>query len=366
MQCLVAIKRSIILNMEIGILTFHWATNYGAILQAYCLQEYLIALGHEASIINYKPKKYDFSWFNFIRHPGLLKTIGRQLTNHKKERLLIPFRTKYLKTTKRYYSLTEFGPEINNYDVLISGSDQVLNPYFTMHGEDGTPTSVYWLKSGKETAKRIGYAVSFGCEIYPEKALSIASTWSNGFDAIGVREKTGLYILEQIGYEGKKNIVPDPTILIGRELFRKLGISIPTQKDNYTCVYMLRHEIRIKGDVKYIDDNHKPLAMEQWIQTIINAKQLITNSYHGTIMAIIAHVPFAVLLETGSDRGMNDRFYTLLTKIGVKDRLSTTIDETLSVLQRPMDFAKLDIAISKYRIEGERYISDNIITSKFV
>lgn len=29
------------LNTKIGILTFHWSTNYGAILQAYCLQEYL-------------------------------------------------------------------------------------------------------------------------------------------------------------------------------------------------------------------------------------------------------------------------------------------------------------------------------------
>lgn len=47
--------------MKIGILTFHWATNYGAVLQSYALQEYLSAHGHEVCIINYKPKNYDIS-----------------------------------------------------------------------------------------------------------------------------------------------------------------------------------------------------------------------------------------------------------------------------------------------------------------
>ena len=44
--------------MKIGIVTFHWATNYGAILQAYALQNYLKKNGHEVFIINYRPKQY--------------------------------------------------------------------------------------------------------------------------------------------------------------------------------------------------------------------------------------------------------------------------------------------------------------------
>ena len=52
--------------MKIGILTFHWATNYGAVLQSYALQEYLSAHGHEVCIINYKPKNYDISLLNIF------------------------------------------------------------------------------------------------------------------------------------------------------------------------------------------------------------------------------------------------------------------------------------------------------------
>ena len=38
-----------------GILTFHWAANYGAVLQACALQTYLSRAGHDAEIIDYRP-----------------------------------------------------------------------------------------------------------------------------------------------------------------------------------------------------------------------------------------------------------------------------------------------------------------------
>ena len=41
--------------MKIGILTFHCAVNYGAVLQAYALQEILRSLGHEVYVIDYRP-----------------------------------------------------------------------------------------------------------------------------------------------------------------------------------------------------------------------------------------------------------------------------------------------------------------------
>lgn len=47
--------------MKIGIITFHWATNYGAVIQAYALQEAVASLGHDVKIINYKPSQYDDS-----------------------------------------------------------------------------------------------------------------------------------------------------------------------------------------------------------------------------------------------------------------------------------------------------------------
>ena len=41
--------------MKIGILTFHRAINYGAILQCYALSETLKDLGHDVWIVDYRP-----------------------------------------------------------------------------------------------------------------------------------------------------------------------------------------------------------------------------------------------------------------------------------------------------------------------
>ena len=42
--------------MKIGILTFHFSNNYGALFQAYGLRNYLKDLGHDVEFINYQPE----------------------------------------------------------------------------------------------------------------------------------------------------------------------------------------------------------------------------------------------------------------------------------------------------------------------
>ena len=142
--------------MKIGILTFHWATNYGAILQCYALQEFLREEGHIVEVINYKPRKYDF-WFKYLKRPWLVCHILKDIVAYKKEKKLRHFRNKMLVQTKRFYLTEELYKSKLYYDLIISGSDQVLNPSFTIGGED-RPTSVYYLASFP-SSRRIGYAV---------------------------------------------------------------------------------------------------------------------------------------------------------------------------------------------------------------
>ena len=347
--------------MKIGIFTFHWSTNYGAILQAYCLQEYLLEQGHEVEIVNYKPRKYDFSWLTFVRHPRMIKRLNRTLANRRKEQLLVTFRNQHLRLTKRYSSVNEFDADLDKYDVLISGSDQVLNPNITMQGEDDKPCSAYWLAFVRGTQKRIGYAVSFGFESYPENAVDMVKEWVNGFNAIGVREHSGINILKQLQYNGISTITPDPTILMGADLFRRLKVEVPVIKEDYSCVYMLRHEINIEGNIRYIDELHQPLSLEDWLNRIVKAQNLITNSYHGMIMAMLAHVPFVVLLEKGSESGMNDRFFTLSSELGIENRFAHTLEEAQLILKEPMDFDRIDERIDRFRQLGITFINQNII-----
>lgn len=347
--------------MKIGIITFHWATNYGAILQSFCLQEFLRSQGHDVEIINYKPKQYDFSWFRILRHPSLWQSIPKKLIERKKEKLLLPFRNKNLNITKRFCYGKEIEDYASKYDLIISGSDQILNHGFTLYGEDMKPASAYYLGFAPQNCKKVGYAVSFGCTDYPEKASVYASQWIHNFDCIGVRECTGLKILEQLSYSKTATIVPDPTVLYGKQLYSDLGINIPAQKEDYTCVYMLRHEIKVKGNVIYIDEINEPVTLEEWLYLISSAKGLITNSYHGMIMAILAHVPFVALLETGSGSGMNDRFFTLLSQLGLEDRIVCSVDDANLKMKQVIDFQSVDMKIKEYSKIGVKFLQKCVL-----
>lgn len=73
--------------MKIGILTFHWATNYGAVLQCYALQSYLESMGHDVKVINYKPRQYDDNLYTFLRFRKFLN-LEEYFNNRKKESVL--------------------------------------------------------------------------------------------------------------------------------------------------------------------------------------------------------------------------------------------------------------------------------------
>ena len=343
--------------MKIGILTFHWATNYGAVLQCYALQKYLEELGHNVEIINYKPSRYDISLWSLIRSPRLLLNWKSYKLKYAKEQKLETFRQKYLNCTKRYYTNEELSILSDNYDVVLSGSDQILNSFYTLQGERRyKPTSTYYLTFAGNKTRKIGYAVSFGCESYPEEAKQYMKNWIHNFDAISVREKTGLDILKDVKYNKDTQLVPDPTLLLGKQFFKLIGVDIPDTKKDYLCVYMLRWRCEFDGNVQYIDDENNPLTMEQWLGTIANAQALITNSYHGVIMAILAHVPFVVLLEKGSGKGMNDRFYTLLSQLGMTNRIANEEKDVNSVLENPIDFDNIDAKIELYRKNGVEFL----------
>ena len=106
--------------MNIGILTFHWATNYGAIMQCYALQSYLTSVGHNVKIINYKPRQYDNSFCNFLRHRKFLN-LGEYIDAQKKENALIPFRRNHLNLTDRLYTYSSISEIASQFDLIISG-----------------------------------------------------------------------------------------------------------------------------------------------------------------------------------------------------------------------------------------------------
>ncbi|WP_303011248.1 polysaccharide pyruvyl transferase family protein [uncultured Bacteroides sp.] len=354
--------------MRIGILTFHWATNYGAVLQSYALQTYLEKKGYAVDIINYQPKKYDntikrrFRTLRSFLH--FCFNFRKELLDIKKECALKQFRMKYLNLTPRFYTQEELVQSANDYDILISGSDQVLNPAYVLYGEKGI-TSTYFLNYATHP-KKIGYAVSFGCITYPSDALTFAEKWIQSFDKIGVRESTGIDILGQLHFMKEYQVVPDPTVLLGSKMFEKLSLKIINKKQTY--VYMLHDRKVVTGyqpvnnePIVYAEYNSDDISMEKWLESIASSSHFITNSYHGMIMALLFHVPFVVLLESGKAMGMNDRFTTLLSRLDLSNRISeNTVEHITKTFEYGIDWLTVDQFMFEYRKVGENFLKFNL------
>lgn len=153
--------------MKIGILTFHAAHNYGAVLQVQGLQEFLKMSGHEVEIIDYRPRYLTsvYAAFSFptklIRHPlralHLLSRIVQLPTRIKRRRGFEKFISQKLNLSREHFGEAGRVPA-EKYDAIIFGSDQIWNPDIT-HGGDSV-----FLGNFPAPAKtlKIAYAASAG------------------------------------------------------------------------------------------------------------------------------------------------------------------------------------------------------------
>lgn len=318
--------------MKVGIITFHWGTNYGGVLQAYALQQVVKKMGHQVQIINYAPFSHrDSVLYCFkTRHPR--KALS-QLVENLKEKKFILFREKYLSLTKRYYSLSDLESDLPLMDVYISGSDQVWNPYIAL--TTGLP---YFLTFTSDSSRRIAYSVSLGCDDYPRDIMKIIAPYIDRFHLVSVREYTALSILANAGL---KNVVimPDPTLLLNREEVNQLILksNIGTGfyffyilQENQVLIQQLHRFVNRKLKTRIINTKHYRNSMfgiEKWLLCIKNARFIVTNSFHGVIFSILFEKQFVVVPVEGNMKGMNDRIYTLMKMFNLSNRILQKYDE---------------------------------------
>ncbi|MCM1515098.1 MAG: polysaccharide pyruvyl transferase family protein [Paraprevotella sp.] len=315
--------------MKIGILTFHWAANYGAVLQTYALQSFLEGLGHKVVIVNYKPAIYDYTIVNFIKQREF-RNVQEYFGNYKKYKGLNAFRKDNLHITDRIFSCSQIEEAVKGLDVLISGSDQVLNPYFLKDGEGRGIISPSYFLGFPYKGKKIAYAVSFGCLSYPVSQLEIAKKYLCKFDMIGVREVSGLDIARAMG--GRSPIVvPDPTALL--ESSHYIELLNPSQYHSPSGEYYYAFFIRdIKQRRKRIPNsiNNKDIiwnnddndySLPSWLKKIYLSRCVITDSFHCVMMCLQLSKPFVVITNQPGKEGMNDRLYTLLEPMGLTHRI---------------------------------------------
>jgi len=354
-------------NVKVGIMTFHWGTNYGGVLQAYALQQFLIKHEIDASIINYKKITHKNSIIRCFKAKSFNR-IMKNIDEYKQERKFIPFRKKYLNLTEAFFNIEDVKKGTKNIDVYICGSDQIWNPYIAL--SYGFP---YFLPFETGHRKKISYAVSLGCEVYPKAIFKKVAPYIKQFDSISVREKTAVKNLQDNGITDVA-LMPDPVLLLDQEDFNKIAVAChpDINKKNYCFFYVLQeNQYTIKKIKENLKDkiclleasgNRQHLAVEEWVSAIANSEFVITNSFHGVVFSLLYHKNFIVIPIEGPLDGMNDRIHTLLSYFDLNDFVLNLYDNDSidRLLNKRIDWVKVEMVRKSLVEKATNYLIGKI------
>lgn len=311
---------------SIGILTFHNANNYGAVLQTYALQKTLSKLYPESDteVINYSCEgiKRQRSLLKQIKNQGFISAVLHYPQSEKRIRKIDSFCRQKMNISPIVKDKEELSFLSKKYDIIITGSDQIWNPKW--NGND----NVYFQDFHNDNNKKISYAASFGNYEPDEKIASFLKQYKS----ISVREKSSKDILyEKFGIVSQ--VHPDPTLLLDMEDYRSIAVKHKFKKPYILC-YMVPFQKSLADHCSDIAKKEGLISVtvskslhhsgnislntssvEEILGLFCHAECIVTNSFHGTAFALINNKK--LVLELNNPRGFNTRSYDLLKECGI-------------------------------------------------
>ncbi len=374
--------------MKIGILTHPLDYNYGCLLQAFALQKTIKSLGHEVVTINRfsDPKVAFFTQFkswskriashyikgNNVRlcwNPNLTMDMKRTLFS-KTQRFVdrniintgIVFPSDLERIDKEY-----------QFDAYVVGSDQVWLPNFSLN--------CFLDFVHRDNVKRIFYAASTGSTSFAD-IPSIAKkckTLSSKFSGISVREDSLIPVAREV--LGREAIqVLDPTLLLdANDYLAACEEKEETSPIIFTYILDKTEDKQVLVD-KVCKEIHLPVvagsvendylrgkgmdikkciypSVDHWLLNMARAKFVVTDSFHGTCMAITFRKPFVVVGNKA--RGLN-RFLSVLRLFNLENRLITDSTQFSSSFFSQLDNNSISALLEKKRKEAIDYLKVNL------
>ncbi len=356
---------------KIGIVTFHTALNYGAVMQTYALQNFLHDLGYDVEVIDYKCPFIE-KCYNpfFVSDKKYLNAIIRGIvfggTISKKRKKFEAFVRDNIQLSKAYYDSNELKKDRNNYSFFISGSDQVWSPISA--GFD-----IFYFLPFAENSQKLSYAASIGSAKLDNITRTELYRRLEGFSMLSVREESAKQLLSEANKERKIEVHPDPTLLLGRNKWLEIA-ELPHVEYKYVLLFNVEKPIndiefakKIASDRKlklvYINDRTIKKDSEiiyieapsptEFIGLFANAEVVVTNSFHGSVFSVIFHKEFYVELENKKQR--NIRVEGLLSQLNIPSR-----DIENGKINSEIDWIDIENILYEKRSIVKKYITDCI------
>lgn len=377
------IANEITKKMKIAILTLPLHVNYGGILQAYAMQTVLQRMGHEVEVINHSsgiPTCLDIFKNVCVR---LLDRIRRTKDVERLDLLkrrylsgeIIQFVNKNIIFTKEKYA-TDTLVKLNetNFNAFLVGSDQVWRALYTPE------IDLYFLSFlKKDEIKRIAYSVSFGVndrEYTPEQ-IKICRKYFSLFDAVSVREYSGLKLIDDYHWKCKKECVHtlDPTMLLDMndyvQLFhfnikvttgRLFAYILDTNEDANDIRKLIAAAKGLKVEaIDTLEERMKPLMSPvQWIERIATSQFVVTDSFHGCVYSILFHRPFIVVRNA---RRGNARISSLLRLLQLEERIVSSLtdfENRKEILLGDINYQEVDALLNEQRKVSYKFLNESL------
>lgn len=301
--------------MRCGILTFSFAYNYGALLQALSLKRFLEKKGKETDVVSFAPK-------HILRGYSLNPFVGKwSIKSIVYNFLRMPFRIRQYKRFDTFIEELHGGKKIfsdeetlfnaeKKYDALVVGSDQVWNDSITGESE------VYYLPNPSKGVLKISYAASFGKKKLSEFQKQMCAKHLSSFSSLSLREEDGLEDLLKLSGKNVK-IVLDPVFLTDKQEWTQLSSNSKLTNEDlaekYILFYSLSFDLKLVELANEISEKLKlriisihPTAKKthvkgkqlfnvgpyEFLSLMKNAEVVCTDSFHATAFSVIFNKKF--------------------------------------------------------------------------
>lgn len=343
--------------MKINILTFSKESNRGANIQAYSLMKTLKNIGCYVEFIDIQlPHKYNIMGYIYEGINNLCASIFRKKAG--------------FKFSRKYKTIEELKKNPPIADLYIVGSDQVWNPEIT----SSLSVATYFFDFLPNDAKKISYAASFGSDIWIRGEYdSEVKRLLQSFDAVSVREESGVNICEkEFGVDNAVHVL-DPSLFLTKEDIQKL-VNQKSSNNNKVFTYLLYNSQETSDMTNYINSFFNIKVSEskllkkikafygvrKWLKQILKSEYIVTNSFHAMAMAIIMHKEVIVIPPYP---GREARMISLLKLLGLENRYFKdlkTLEENLEKIQH-IDYVEIEDKRSKLIKTSMNFLKSNII-----
>lgn len=365
---------------RVGIMSMQRIRNYGSFLQAYGLRRLLESLGCEVRFVDYRPGRCLVE----PERPSRLPRPAAKLAEVLEGPGPLMAKLAYANYKRCYDSRTwpllglpdEPDYRTDGLDMLVIGSDEVFN---CVQANPNVGYSPDLFGATSKARRTVAYAASCGnTTVEKLRAQDVdgeVAGWLQNLDAVSARdENTASVVRELAGVDPVRNLDP----VLAWDFFGEEDIPETPVKDRYMIAYAYSGRLTEEecaalrayaddrglkvvnvGGVQGCCDEFLDLGPFEVLAAFRGAECVLTDTFHGTILSVIAECPFATIVRTAG-YGNAEKLTDLLSRLGVEDRAACSSADFSGLLDAAPDWVPVRARIDEGRASARTYLSKEV------